>query len=523
MRRKFNTTGSCNPQKHFMADISAKLETTMTLIEEGEYLAICRPRQYGKTTLLDELERRLEGQGYVVFYLSFEGVGDLFFESEVRFGTRLVEMLGESVEQSHAELSAWILDQRGEVLDLKTLSRWITLLIRHLKRPAVLFIDEVDKSSNNQLFLSFLGMLRQKYLERTRGRHATFFSVVLAGVHDIKSLKLRIRDGSEVRLNSPWNIAADYNVALTFGVEEVGSLLLAFSGETGVTMDFGSVGDRLVYYTSGHPFLVSKLCKIIDEELERRTEWTSADVDDAFRWLTRPTYRTTHFDDLVKNLENNRDLYRLVLEVAFGTREGGTTFSALDPVINLGCLYGILREQHGRVTIHNRVYEQILSDYLRSRRETSADTPQLRLPGVDYAPRGELDLALVLRKFQDFLREHESCQDQDFLEREGRLLFLSFLRPIINGKGFAFKEPVVGDERRMDLVITFGTAQREVIELKVWRGPAYHQKGVQQLSDYLDHYGLKRGFMLIFDFSQSKAFREEFLTIDDKRIFVVWV
>ena len=52
-------------------------------------------------------------------------------------------------------------------------------------------------------------------------------------------------------------------------------------------------------------------------------------------------------------------------------------------------------------------------------------------------------------------------------------ILLKFLKPILNGKGFDFKEPIVADERRMDLVI------------KRWYGEKYHQLGLQQLSDYL--------------------------------------
>ncbi len=43
-------------------------------------------------------------------------------------------------------------------------------------------------------------------------------------------------------------------------------------------------------------------------------------------------------------------------------------------------------------------------------------------------PEG-LDVRLVLQRFQAFMREHFSERDTKFLEREGRLLFLSFLRP----------------------------------------------------------------------------------------------
>ena len=82
-------------------------------------------------------------------------------------------------------------------------------------------IDEVDKSSNNQLFLSFLGMLRNKYLLRNEGKDYTFHSVILAGVHDVKNLKVKIRPEEEQKYNSPWNIASDFEVDMSFSKEEI--------------------------------------------------------------------------------------------------------------------------------------------------------------------------------------------------------------------------------------------------------------------------------------------------------------
>ena len=121
------------------------------------------------------------------------------------------------------------------------------------------------------------------------------------------------------------------------------------------------------------------------------------------------------------------------------------------------------------------------------------------------------------------MQEHYSDRDAGFLEREGRLVFMSFLKPIINGKGFMWKEPVVSDERRMDIVVTFGSKQKEVIELKIWRGEEYHKRGLQQLSDYLDFQGIKTGNLLIFDFNKNKEYTSEKIVFSDKNLFAVRV
>lgn len=81
-------------------------------------------------------------------------------------------------------------------------------MCRQSERPIVLIIDEVDQSSNNQVFLDFLAQLRGYYLKRDK--YPTFQSVILAGVHDVRNLRQKIRADEEHRHNSLWNIAASF-------------------------------------------------------------------------------------------------------------------------------------------------------------------------------------------------------------------------------------------------------------------------------------------------------------------------
>ena len=73
--RKFNITGLCVPKKHYMIDISNKLEKIIEMIESDEYFTINRARQYGKTTTFSKLFTALK-EKYVVIKISFEGLGD---------------------------------------------------------------------------------------------------------------------------------------------------------------------------------------------------------------------------------------------------------------------------------------------------------------------------------------------------------------------------------------------------------------------------------------------------------------
>ena len=206
MVKKFNETGLCFPDEHFMADISQKLAVTYQMVEDGAYFIINRPRQYGKTTMLYTVADKLIQSGeYVVFNISFEGIGTAIFKEEQVFSQGFVDILSDYAYESAPELEDWMKSMIKEVNSLKDLSRFISELANKTPKRIVLLIDEVDKSSNNDLFIHFLAMLRNKYLERRRAK--TFHAVVLAGVHDVKSLKLKIRPDSDSKYNSPWNVA----------------------------------------------------------------------------------------------------------------------------------------------------------------------------------------------------------------------------------------------------------------------------------------------------------------------------
>ena len=110
-------------------------------------------------------------------------------------------------------------------------------------------------------------MLRTKYLDRDNPLHATFHSVVLVGVHDIKNLQYKIRAGQTTRLNSPWNIAVDFEVDMSFSPKEIAPMLDGYAKAEKVIMDIPAIAQRLYYHTTGHPYLVTRLCRIIAKNL----------------------------------------------------------------------------------------------------------------------------------------------------------------------------------------------------------------------------------------------------------------
>ena len=44
-----------------------------------------------------------------------------------------------------------------------------------------------------------------------------------------------------------------------------------------------------------------------------------------------------------------------------------------------------------------------------------------------------------------------------------------------------------------------------VIEMKIWRGESYSQRGEKQFADYLDYFKFDTGYMVSFCFNQNKV------------------
>ncbi len=509
--KEFNVTGVCIPDLHYMVDLCNKLEYIKSLIDKGLYFTINRARQYGKTTIIYMVDKYLP-DAYSTAFLSFEGLGSESFDSVEAFCQTFVEMLNRSLKNESV---------CNNINSLTELSKYISHICTNQK--IILIIDEVDKISNHFIFIDFLGMLRDKYLMRSMGRDTTFYSVILSGVADIKNTKLQMTQKGfyqphqgERNYNSPWNIAADFDLDMSFCPSEITTMLKAYEHEHKTDMDISQIADDIYRYTNGYPYLVSRICKHIDEKLNKN--WSSSGILNAVKIILRES--NTLFDDLFKNLEINHDVYNLVYDILIVGRQ--RAFQIDNPTISIASMYGIIADKDGIAVISNKIFEMRIYNYFISKDE---DKDTKKITGVlqsDIVMNGRFQMDMCVKKFAKHYAQTFTDNDIRFLEHNVRQVFLTYLKPLINGQGFYHIESRLLDQRRMDIVVDFNNEQF-VIELKIWNGERRHEDAYIQLDGYLDTLGLKIGYLLTFDFRKqdNKTPKSEWVKYNDKQIFDV--
>lgn len=523
MAKFFNVTGACTPARHYMVDLESRLKEIRVMVDAGEYFSISKARQYGKTTLLRALADYLRCD-HLVISLDFQRMSSADFENESSFVNGLAREvlrvirhmkpeMPENVERELKELAGRDQGSFKMAAIFEVFSQWC----EESKSPMVLIIDEVDTASNNQVFLDFLAQLRAGYLEREM--IPTFQSVILAGLYDIRNIRKRIRPDEEHKSNSPWNIAAKFRVDMGFSLEDIHGMLAEYEADYHTGMDISQISKLIYDYTSGYPYLVSWICKCMDEEISDRegfpdksSAWTKAGFLEAVKLLiedTNPLYQS------MKGKLTDYPNLRLVLYDLLFTGKS-VLYTAMNEEIEMAAMFGFIKNMDGMAVISNRIFETVLYNWFMSREYSDS---RLYDEGArersQFIADGHLNVRRILEKFVECFDELYGDQEESFLEDAGRRYFMLFLKPIINGTGHSYVEAETRNRERTDLVIDY-RGEQFVIEMKVWRGNAYHERGEKQLSDYLDYFHLKKGYMLSFNFNKKKEIGVKDIVLGDK-------
>ncbi|MBR1743236.1 MAG: AAA-like domain-containing protein, partial [Lachnospiraceae bacterium] len=462
-------------------------------------------------------------------FLDFQGIGKSGFSTEEKFVQEFCRLVWNRrrIDSGLTDVFLEIMhdwkDRKEPDIRLGALFDALSDWCEKADKGIVVFIDEVDSATNNQVFLDFLAQLRDKYISRDKDGIITFQSVILAGVTDVKHLKSKIRDESEHKVNSPWNIAADFDIDMSLSESGIKGMLDEYEADHQTGMNTGEISRLIHKYTNGYPYLVSRICQKIDQNFVPKKfdnlskAWTEYGVDEAVKHILSESGNSL-FDSLTGKLTNYPDLkekLRLVL-----MRGETIAWLPYDEEQQQLYMYGFIRNNHNTVAVSNQIFEMLLYTHFIGEsdkyNELKQKASEYKTTFVD--ADGWLDIPKIM---DHFIKEHNRIHkdnSEKFVEAEGRERFITYVSGIINGTGTYSVEEQTRDHKRMDLVIHY-LGRRYIIELKIWHGDRYNEKGEEQISGYLDSYGLSTGYMLSFNFNKKKEEGVRRVQIGDKVLF----
>jgi hypothetical protein len=510
--RVFNTTGPCDPARHYTLPPLERAPTAMTLVRQQNYVAVSGPRQSGKTSLLKAIVDGINAEGWArSVILSCEGADQRYAVTDVdEAECRLVERWAGALQAQALDV-AW--PAVAGVLSLTAGTRISGALMRYAQAaplPLIVILDEVDCLARNP-FGSLLRQVRDGFQYRPTGFP---HSVVLAGMRSLRDHDIALGgDGS----GSPFNVVEFLTVG-NFTREELARLYAQHTAETG--QSFTEDALALAWdQTRGQPWLVNAIARTCVTELvtDAAQSIDALHVEEAVRRVEAA--RPTHLASLGRRLSEER-----VLNVVAPAIIGSTLQGVPSDDILYVCELGILAERgDGVLGAANPIYARSLMKALAEpiRANVAAIHPTWRKSD------GSIDLERLRLAFLDFWSVHGRALDPLVARREvvPHVVMTAFLDRVVNGGGRVDREFDVG-RGKLDVLVR----HRELklpIEIKVRTGKSGDPvpKGLQQLDRYCEALRVEYAWLVVFDQRPSarkgRLQEQEVVTPGGRRVLVV--
>lgn len=176
-------------------------------------------------------------------------------------------------------------------------------------------------------------------------------------------MKLKLRPDAEHKYNSPWNIAIKFNVDMSFSAEQIASMLKEYETDYDTGMDIQAVAGEIYQYTSGYPYLVSAICKILDEELRGKEgfddltdAWTRRGIAEAVKMIL--VDQIPLFESMIHQLKEYPEMKQVLKSILFMGKR--ISYNPDITPINLAMMFVYIRNVEGSIQVANRIFEMRL-------------------------------------------------------------------------------------------------------------------------------------------------------------------
>ena len=140
-------------------------------------------------------------------------------------------------------------------------------------------------------------------------------------------------------------------------------------------MNRAQVAGLIYDYTSGYPYLVSRICKLIDEKIagsdgfrNKAAAWTEQGVLEAVRILL--SEKNMLFESLIGKLGDYPELQKMVYDILFGGKK--IVYNSDNAAIDIATMFGFVKNGEGTLALANRIFEIRLYNYFLTTSEVQS-------------------------------------------------------------------------------------------------------------------------------------------------------
>lgn len=357
---RFITKGALNADEHSHIMIHrAELDKIIEHIEHyDDYIALCNPRQTGKTTLLFQLQTSLQDRGYGVAYLDLMALDK---KSEPEFYKIICEEmlagLAELIDDNPDLTPQGMSDLTPqEVADEIDFSDFLMLLSARTPqaRKVVLVLDEIG-GVPEEIASTFFPALRKFF---TKGRRPSkqrdlYRKIIFCFAGALDLIRL-----TENKKNSPLsNVCTMFDID-DFSAEQVRRLVSNLSNFS--LEHLNTIAVEVYGWTDGHPYLTERLCLILDdcEDCRRVNVSRLPDIIDdlvSTHFIDGDDVNLTH---VMSPLRENKAYFTSAFEAV---KKGNRKMVAhRKDLLTIGI---IKRSVDHYLVARNRIYEECLNNF----------------------------------------------------------------------------------------------------------------------------------------------------------------
>ncbi|MBI4647870.1 MAG: ATP-binding protein [Bacteroidia bacterium] len=468
-KRYFNTSGPNIPEEHYTLLRKELIAKGIDLVNRSRYFTIWAPRQTGKSTYLEIIQKELKKSGYGSIFINTENYLDCTKES-------LLDELKNEFEKYKLIISD------------KSFTDFSKSLKKTTRGKIVLIIDEIE-GLNPEIFGQFLHSIRNVY--HSRENHC-LKSIILVGVSNIVGI---VQDHA-----SPFNIADNLPIDY-FKKEEVHELLHQHETET-CQLFAQKVKEKIAYITAGQPGLVNGFAwKLVEDNPDKKI----IDYNDYLK--VEHWYIHKALDKNVANIINKARQYRKFVEqLLFEEKE--VNFSIDREEIKYLYTNGIITDnENNKVKFWVPLYKKRLHNafYPYSNGE-KYEVVQTLVVSHYFDKNGRLNADKLITRFKEYVKRRgfrpfrEKDENGNFKSiKEAALIysFETYIQAFIEeAKGKIYREADTG-LGKSDLIVNIHNREY-LFETKKYYSPGQFETGKNQLAYYCISIGKKEAYYLVF-------------------------